>query len=112
MRFILSILLFMSLMPAVSAEVDLTTILPEQVPSHVQSIEAENNADQVTRELPEIEAEELTEEWLEKLEVNITNPHLIEQLNRTEVNDSLFAFGYSSEVYLGQIGRASCRERV
>lgn len=102
MRFILSILLFMSLMPAVSAEVDLTTILPEQVPSHVQSIEAENNADQVTRELPEIEAEELTEEWLEKLEVNITNPHLIEQLNRTEVNDSLFAFGYSSEVYLGR----------
>ncbi|BAM46741.1 YfkD family protein [Amphibacillus xylanus] len=102
MKYILPVIMFFCLTTEVLAEVDFTTMLPEHIPSHVQSIEKENTANQKQRELLEVEPNEQTAKLLEKTEVKITNPHLIEQLNATEVNQSVFAFGYSSEVYLGR----------
>ena len=102
MKYFLPLLFFFCLTTGVSAETDLTATLPEQIPAHVQSIEEENTAEQENEVIIDSEAEELTEQWLEKSDIEITNPHLIIQLNETEVNRSIFAFGYSSEVYLGR----------
>ncbi|GAA4070221.1 YfkD family protein [Amphibacillus indicireducens] len=102
MRYILALVFFFCLSAEVTAEVDLATMLPESIPSHVQSIETENTAKQTSRDLVEVEATELTKKWLDNVDLTITNPNLIEQLNATEVNRSIFAFGYSSEVYLGR----------
>lgn len=102
MKYILALFFFFGLMTEVTAEVDLTTILPEHIPSHVQSIENENTGVQLNRDLLEVTSDELTEDLLAKSEFEITNPHLIEQLNATDVNRSFFTFGYSSEVYLGR----------
>lgn len=102
MRSILALMFFFCLSTEVVAEVDFSTMIPEQIPSHVQSIEKENTARQTNRDLVTVEAEEHTKKWLDDVNLSITNPHLIEQLNKTEVNQSIFAFGYSSEVYLGR----------
>ena len=65
MRYILALLFFFCLSMEVTAEVDLTTMLPESIPSHVQSIENENTAKQTTRDLIEVEATELTKNgWI------------------------------------------------
>lgn len=102
MKYFLPLLFFFCLSTDVFAETDLPTAFSEHIPSHVQSVEDENTVEQKSREVVETEAEGLAKEWLEKSDIDITNPHFIEQLNGTDVNRSIFAFGYSSEVYLGR----------
>lgn len=102
MKYLIPLIFLFSLPQEVYAEEDLTTIFSEQIPSHVQSVEDENTMEQKGSEIIESEAKGLAKEWLEKSEIEITNPHFINQLNETDVNKSIFAFGYSSEVYLGR----------
>ena len=102
MKSILAVIFFFCLSTEVLAEVDFSTMIPEKIPSHVQSIEKENTVEQASRDLVVVEPADLTKKWLDGTDLAITNPYLIEQLNKTEVNQSIFAFGYSSEVYLGR----------
>ncbi|SEO65272.1 YfkD-like protein [Amphibacillus marinus] len=75
---------------------------PDQLPAHVQSIEQENTRVQEHAQAVFGEAKSLTKTMLEKQAQQISNPFFIEQLNETQVNNSKFAFGYKSEVYLGR----------
>ncbi|WP_067840963.1 YfkD family protein [Amphibacillus sediminis] len=77
-------------------------LLSDPLPSHVQSIEQENTLALEVQPLKETEANSFTSKLLKSSDVQITNPYLIEQLNATNIKHSRFAFGYSSDIYLGR----------
>ncbi|WP_017473747.1 YfkD family protein [Amphibacillus jilinensis] len=102
MKFMLPILFFLCTFTPVTAATDFISTFSQNLPSHVQSVEEENTVEQKQETIKDIDVEGFVEKLLKKSEVEITNPHFIEQLNATDVNNSKFAFGYSSEVYLGR----------
>lgn len=102
MKYILPLLFFFGVTTWFIPTPSINAVFMEQIPSHVQSIEQENTAQQKNREFIDVERTALTQKWIEESDLKITNPYLINQLNETEVKRSFFAFSYSSEVYLGR----------
>ncbi|WP_173917287.1 YfkD family protein [Halobacillus sp. Marseille-Q1614] len=73
-----------------------------EIPSHVLNISKDNTYPNSTDQQEILEAEELTGELINKSEVPVVNPELIEMLNETTIKPSPLAIGYRGEIFLGR----------
>ncbi|QDI92738.1 hypothetical protein EPH95_17370 [Salicibibacter halophilus] len=70
-------------------------------PDHVYDVARENTYSNTSRELPELEPSELTQDLQETAEATIDNPELVSLLNESTIKDSKIPFGTNASIYLG-----------
>src|SRR5690625_2902518 len=82
-----------------------------KIPNHILTISKENTYPNSTEDQEVVEPSKLTKSLLDEIDISVDNPDLIKLLNETSLKPSPISLGYRGMIYLGKIGRASCRER-